>query len=828
MMNPDQNLTMLIFNSLLHLRARLLILLLSIIFSVGQLAAQKGPHPGKVAGTLIDATTEEPIGFANVVVYTVRDSMVTGTTTDIDGKFEFDNLPLGDYRLEMSFLGYDTENREVELNELERFFILGDVALGTGGQDLSEVVVTAERAVMELGLDRKVFNVEKSVAAAGGSAEDLLRQLPSISVDLEGNVSLRGSGSVRFLINGRPSGLVGNDPATYLKSLSASNIERIEVITNPGAAYDPEGTAGIINIVLKNKQDDGFNASINLNAGTNNKFDGSLDMNFRKGKFNTFGGVSGRYDERFFRGFRNQDGSIADSTFFRKFTFDGDRIRKSVTYKLGTEYSLGKRAVIGLQGNYQLEAGESNNNRLTNFFNSANELERVSTRLETEPSDESNYEVQANYTTTFAKEGRKFSAQLQYSQNDEFEQENFDETIVDGNNLFLESILQNSPSIEERNLLIGQIDYEQMIGEFKFETGWRTTLQELTTDAAFATFDGTEFVRNVDQSNLFNYQEDVHALYATFGGKIKDLTFSAGLRAEQAYTTSALIEPAPETFNNDYFKIYPSVFLGYAFDDNSTLQVSYSRRINRPRAWDLNPFVDRGDPFNLRSGNPFLLPELINSFELNLQQRHSLGTLTAGVYFRQLNDLISRISETLPGGVTLGTRGNLDRGRNYGIELINTVRIGKKLELTASANGYKSEIIGRADDQNIDANGYLFSGNLQGGYQLPGNIQAQFTYFYRSPGVRPQGRTGTIQSLDLGFRKEILDKRGAVTLRATDIFNTRRYQFDTELTNLTTRSEFQRESRIVYVGFQYSLQQLKPQRGERGGRGGGEDGGGDF
>jgi len=818
---------MLLRNLFSHPRPRLIISCLILLFLSSNFYAQKGPSPGKVAGTLIDANTDEPIGFANVVVYSITDSLVTGTTTDLDGKFVFDNLPLGDYRLEMSFLGYDTENRDVELNEMERFFSLGDVVLGTEGQRLDEVVVTAERAVMELGLDRKIFNVEKSVASAGGSAEDLLRQLPSISVDLEGNVSLRGSGNVRFLINGRPSGLVGSDPATYLKSLSASNIERIEIITNPGAAYDPEGTAGLINIVLKNKREDGFNASINLNAGTGNKYDGSLDLNWRKGKFNSFAGISGRHDERFFVGFRDQSGIIGDSSFTRRFTFDGDRVRKSTTYKLGTEYALSRRGVLGIQGNYQSETGRSGNDRMTNFFNSAGELERVSTRLETEPSDETNYEVQANYTTTFKKEGSKLSAQVQFSENDEFEQENYDETITDGNSLFLESVLQQSPSIEDRNQWIGQIDYEQKFGEFKFETGWRSTLQELTTNSEFATFDGTSFIRNNEQSNVFRYQEDIHAVYATIGGKVKDFTFSAGLRAEQAYTTSELIEPDPETFENDYLKVYPSVFLGYSLSENSTLQLSYSRRINRPRAWALNPFVDRGDPFNLRSGNPFLLPELINSFEFNLQQRHALGTLTAGVYFRQLNDIISRISESQEGGVTLSTRGNLDRGRNYGIELINTLRIGKKFELTTSANGYRSEIIGRADDQSIDANGYLFSGNIQGGYKLPGDVQAQFTYFYRSPGVRPQGRIGTIQSFDLGFRKEILDKKAAITFRVTDIFNSRKYRFDTELTSLSTTSQFQRESRIAYIGFQYSLQQLKPQReGRRGGGGGGD--GGDF
>ncbi|TXF87632.1 TonB-dependent receptor [Neolewinella aurantiaca] len=820
----------LFFNPSMHLRPRLLFLLLLLfpLFAYAQ-QNQSSDTNGKVGGTLIDAETEEPIGFANVIIYTVSDSMITGTTTDIDGKFLFENIAPGDYRVEMSFIGYDTENREVEISEIERVFSIGDVSLGTAGQDLDEVVVTAQRAVMELGLDRKVFNVEKSVAAAGGSAEDLLRQLPSISVDLEGNVSLRGSGNVRFLINGRPSGLVGSDPATYLKSLSSTNIERIEVITNPGAAYDPDGTAGLINIVLKNKREDGFNASINLNAGTGNKFDGSLDMNWRKGKFNTFAGVSGRSDERFFRGFRDQSGIIEDSTFSRRFTFDGDRIRKSTTFKLGTEYNLGKRATLGLQGNYQLEDGESSNDRVTNFFNSSGELDRVSTRLETEPSDETDYEISADYTTTFKKEGRKLSVNVRYSENDEFEQENYDETIVDGNGNLLETLLQQSPSLEDRTQVVGQLDYEQQMGDFKFSAGWRSTLQELTTDSEFATFDGNEFIVSEEQSNLFTYEEDIHAVYASFGGQIDAITFSTGLRVEQAYTTSLLREPDVETFENDYFKIYPSIFAGYAFDENTTLQASYSRRINRARSGALNPFVDRGDPFNLRSGNPFLLPELINSFELNVQQRHGLGTLTAGVYFRQLNDIISRISISQPGGVTLSTRGNLDQGRNYGIEVINTLRIGQKLEFTASANGYKSEIIGRADDETVDANGYLFSGRLQGGYQLPGDIQAQFTYFYRSPGVRPQGQIKTIQSFDLGFRKEILDKKGAITLRVTDLFNTRKYRFDTELASLTTSSEFQRESRIVYVGFQYSLQQLTPERNRNANRnGGGGDDGGDF
>ncbi len=777
-----------------------------------------------VFGQLIDDTTGDPIGFANLAVYDADNELVGGTTSDIDGDFNIAGLSVGQWRLEATFIGYETLVREFAVTSPNQEVGTGVLALKTdGAMDLEEITVTAERAVMELGLDRKSFNVEKSIAASGGSAEDLLRQIPSVTVDIDGNVSLRGSGNVRFLINGKPSGLVGDDPVTFLKSLSASNIETIEVITNPGAAFDPDGTAGLINIVLKRKRDDGFNATATVNVGTNNKFDGSLDLNWRKGKFNSFAGVSGRHDERFFEGFREQTGTIQDSSFSRFFTFDGDRLRKSTLAKLGTEYELSKLATIGIQGNYQWQTGESSNLRGTDFFNSEGILDRRSERLEFEPETENEYEVRLNYDQRFAREGRRLSANLQYSGEDELEIENYDELVGPAER-------QRAPSDQRENQFLGQLDYVQEIGEFKFETGWRTTLSRISTDAEFQNFDFAEQVFITDRllSNLFSYEEDVHALYATYGGTIKKFSFSAGLRAEQVYTTSLLEEPNREEFNNDYFKVYPSVFTGYAFDDNTSLQLSYSRRVNRPRAWALNPFVDRGDPFNLRSGNPFLLPELINSFELNLQQRYGAGTITGGLYFRQQKDVINRVTIVLEDGVQLGTRDNIDRGRDYGIELITTYRPAKGLDLMVSGNGYRSEVIGRAGDEQIDQNGYLFSGNVQAGYELPAGISTQLTYFYRSPGIRPQGRVDAIQSLDLGFRKDVLNERGTVTLRVTDVFNQRRYSYLVETGGLRTQSQFQRESRIVYLGFQYSLREVKGKgRGNEDGRGGGGDDG-DF
>ncbi|WP_020567413.1 outer membrane beta-barrel family protein [Neolewinella persica] len=780
-----------------------------------------------IKGQLTDGTNQEPMGFANISLYDANDKLVKGTSSDIDGRYEIIDLPAGTYRLEASFLGYATQSQMVTLTNDKTTVELPAIVLSEGGNNLDEVTVTAERAVMELGLDRKIFNVEKSIAAAGGNAEDLLREIPSITVDLEGNVSLRGSAGVRFLINGKPSAIT--QQAGFLQTLTASNIERVEVLTNPGAQFDPEGTAGLVNIVLKQKTEDGFNATVNLNAGTGNKFDGSVDANWRKGKFNTTLGVNGRYDERFFRGFREQTATFADTTYSRYFTFDGLRQNESKGFNLGTEYTINKYSSLGISGNYRTSTGESTNLRSTQFFDDNGDLNSVSYRTEVEPQERENYELRADYNTTFAKPGRNLSASFQYSESDQTEVENYDESIFGPEGDLFDESFQNSPSANGRTQYIGQLDYSQKIGEdFKFEAGWRSTMQRIDNVADFNIYDedSQEFFRVDSNSSRFFYDEDVHAVYSTFGGKVDKFTFSGGLRAEQVYTTSFLAEPTGETFENNYFKVYPSVFLGYAVSESGTIQASYSRRVSRPRDRDLNPFVDRGDPLNLRTGNPFLLPEIINSYELNLQQRFGMGTFTGGVYYRAKSDLITRVTETLPGGIQIGTQANLDSGRDYGVELITTLRPSKKFDLTASANAYRTEIDGTLQEGAVQANGYNFSGRLQGSYEMPWNVKSQFTYFYRSPGVTSQGRLNAMQSFDLGFRKPILNDLGAITLRVTDLFNQRKFGYTTEISGLSTISEFQRESRIVYVGFQYSLREVKGKQ-NRQRSGGGDDGGGD-
>ncbi|MGB3545470.1 MAG: TonB-dependent receptor [Saprospiraceae bacterium] len=781
-----------------------------------------------ITGQLLDGSTKEPLSFANVSLYTTEDKLVKGTSTDIDGRYRLGGLDAGNYRLEASFLGYAGRSQSVNLSLDKTAVELPPMTLQEGGNDLAEITVTAERAVMELGLDRKVFNVEKSIAAAGGNAEDLLREIPSVTVDLDGNVSLRGSDGVRFLINGKPSALTQQE--AFLQTLTAANIERIEVLTNPGAQYDPEGTAGLINIVLKQQRDDGFNATASVNAGTGNKLDGNVDLNWKQGKFNTTFGMNARYDERYFAGTREQTANFADTSYARSFSFDGDRIRQSQGFNLGTEYTLTPRSSVAVSGSYHWGTGKNNNLRTTAGFDETGSLIGTSLRDEFETGEDKNYELRADYNTTFLKPGRSLSASFQLSGSQRTEVENYDESVFDGEGGFLSEYLQFSPTDGSRTQYLGQLDYSRQIGEdFKLEAGWRSTLQEINNVAGFNEFDTNlgDYVSVDAFSNDFAYDEDVHAIYTTFGGKVDKFTFSGGLRAEQVFTTSELLEPTNERFTNDYFKVYPSLFLGYALSEAGTLQAGYSRRVRRPGIRDLNSFVDRGDPLNLRTGNPFLLPELINSYELNVQQRFTGGTFTGGIYYREKNDLITRVTESLGDGIQLATVANLDSGRDYGAEAVLNLRPSRKFNLMVSANAYRTELDGTLAEGEVQADGYNFSGRLQGSYELPAQIQSQFTYFYRSPGVTAQGRLDAMQSFDVGFRKPLMDGRGAVTLRVTDLFNQRRFGYSTEVDGLSTVSEFQRESRIVYVGFQYSLREVKGKpKSPR--EGGGDEGGESF
>lgn len=769
---------------------------------------------GGLMGMVIDQITEEPILLANVVLFKPgTQEMITGTTTDERGIFTVTDVPYGNYDVTVSYLGYDDWTKTgVSLSEEARMARMGRVLMSTNSKTLAEVEVTAERAAMELGLDRKVFNVERDLASSGGSAEDLLRNIPSITVDLDGNISLRGSSNVRILINGKPSALTGLDRQGFLQQIAAGTIERVEVLTNPSAKYDPEGMGGIINLIMKQQNKQGFNVQTSLNVGTNDKYNGNINLNYRVGKFNLQTGYSYNYDNRFFRGERTRTTETLDTFWRLDQRTDGDRLRKSHTIQGGVEYFLSTKAVIGVRGNYSDQQGENFSGRDNRFLNVEDILYLQSNRSEAGTSDQQSWELNMDYRLRMRNEGQELSFSAQRTQSDEIEADNYLEDFFAPDDAFLYTDRQRNPSLQDNDLWLFQTDYVHPFGKKTiFETGGRATLRGVGIDNELLNFDpaSNAFIINTELSNNFDYQEDVYAAYGILKGSTGKWEWQAGVRAEQTNTTATLLEPQKQVFENDYFSLFPSAFLTYKLGEFSGLQFNYSRRINRPNFRALNPFIDYGDPLNPRGGNPYLLPEFINSYEFNYQRSYKAGSLTLGGYFREITDIITRIAvpdET--GTVNLRTFANLSRGRNYGVEAIVNLRPMEKLQIVLNGNAYRSEIDGNAE-ADLNAAGYMFSGRVQGSYTLGKDWGLQLTGFYRSPGIQPQGTMDAMYSVDFGVRKPILKDKGAITLRATDLFNTRRFGFNTTTGGITEDAFFQRESRIVFLGFTYSLRQDK-------------------
>mgnify|MGYP001795841749 CR=1 FL=1 len=779
-----------------------------------ELADDTGAFVGRVA----DEQSEEPILLANVLVYQAgTEDLIGGTTTNERGFFAVKDLEYGEYDVEISYLGYEDWRREgIQIMAEQRVGRIGRVFLGAGSSTLEEVEVTAERAAVEFGLDRKVFNVEQDIASSGGTAEDLLRNIPSVTVDLDGNISLRGSTNVRILINGKPSALAGMDRQGFLQQLAAGTIQRIEVLTNPSAKYDPEGMGGIINIITKQQNRQGFNVQTSVNIGTNDKYNGNVNLNYRVGKFNLTTGYSYNNDNRWFRGERFRTTNLADTFWIQDQQVDGDRQRLSHTFLGGVEYFLGKRSSIAVKGNYSDQERENSSSRNNRFlgFNDVPLFNSLRTEVGTDEGD--SWEVSLDFRQRFRNEGQELNFSVQRSERNGIESESFFEDFTNMDGAVIASQRQINPQDEGNDNWLIQLDYSQDLGEeTKLEAGGRVTLRGVFIDNEVLDFDPTlsEFVELETFSNAFLYQEDVYAAYGIVKGKVGKWEWQAGLRAEQTNTTAELQEPTVESFPNDYFSLFPSGFLTYQMTEQTGIQLNYSRRINRPRFRSLNPFVDFGDPLNPRSGNPYLLPEFINSFELNYLRSMEKGTLTLGAYLRQINDMITRINEPDPvTGVNLRTFANLNRGRNYGLEFVGTIRPAKKLQIITSGNAYRTEIFGTNQETELDVDGYQFSARLQTMYTLGKDWGLQLTGFYRSPGVRPQGEMRALYSIDFGVRKPILKGKGTITLRASDLFNTRRWSFFTEAGGITNDATFQRESRIAYIGFNYSLRQDKNQR----------------
>jgi outer membrane receptor protein involved in Fe transport len=773
-----------------------------------------------ISGKLVDEDGNA-IPYAAVAVQEQREgSQLQGAATDFDGLF---NIPVkeGTYDVTITFLSYEEwkkEGLEVGANGVK----LGTITMKPSSALVDEVVISAERNQMELMLDKRVFNVSKDPTNAGSNAQEILDNLPSINVDMDGNVSLRGSQNVRILIDGKPSGLVGMSGADALRQLPAAIIERVEVVTNASARYDAEGEAGIINIVLKKERKAGVNGSFEVNTGWPHNHGGSANINYRKGKVNLFTGVGMQYNL-----------TPGGGTSFQKFTqadtsFAYDRKREQLrgglagNVRFGADININEKTSLTASGMFSRHWMQNDYTLTYTDFDENDLLTDRVVRVEDEQNLRDNYEANLNFTRTFKSDEHKLTADVRWFISSSHETSDIDEQ----GDTYLIPLIQRIDNLKRERSWLLQSDYVHPIGEkIKLETGVRFTLRRIVNDYIVEEQNANgDFFPLPQFNNDFIFEENVYAAYVMGSGKFGKFNAQAGLRGEFTDMTTTLVLDDYEN-NRKYFNLFPSTHLSYEIGQGNTLQLSYSLRISRPSFYSLIPFFGLADNRNIRFGNPDLDPEFTHSFEFGHLKNFKRGTLLSNVYYRHRWDVVQNIAEADENGIIFTYPVNLATQNAVGVEFNFNYELYKWWRITANANTYYAKTEGEHQGRSLDAE--AFTTQLRGStrFTILKKLDFQNSIIYRAPEATPQGRTLSMYWWDAGLSMDVLKGNGTLVFSVRDLLNSRRRIWEVDIDGLQSRSEFQWRVRQFVVSFTYRLNQKKQrQRPERGaGEGGGED-----
>ena len=791
---------------------------------------------GKIKGVVIDNATKQMVEFATIALYKLKDStLVNGVVAGVKGDFQLLEIPYGRYFMKINFIGYKQLVLDsIKIRPASSEINLGQIKLKSNTEQLEEIEVSTEKSTLQLGIDRKIFNVEKSIVSEGGSASDVLQSIPSVSVDIDGNISMRGSGNVIVLIDGKPSGLTGSSRAAILQQIPASSIESIELITNPSAKYDPDGMSGIINVIMKKNKLNGFNGSVSVGAGTGDKYNAAANISYRNSKINVYANYGLRSNNRTGNGSTFRQNFLRDTTFYLSQDFNSLNRNISHNIKGGIDFYLNDKNTIGASVLYN--TGSESSNEVVNYFEAnSNNIASASYARDIATDDApTNMDYNLNYRKTFTKPKQEVVVDATYSDANGLRNERYTERDYtlkyEPKNTY--PFKQNTETEAKNTIISAQIDYVQPLkNQMKWELGGKTTLRKIGNDFTSNVYDyaAATFVMDTNLSNNFLYKENIYAAYTTFSGTIKNFGYQLGLRAEEANTRSEQIT-ADETFTYNYFNLFPSVHLSQKLQQEQEFQLSYSRRINRPNTRNLNPYKDYSDPYNIRYGNPYLRPEYINSYELSYMKYFKKGVLTATVYYRQTDGVIQRYKTISDSTRSFITFINLDKSQSYGLELIVKADLTKWWNITFSANGFQTVIDGgaQADLQNENLS-YIIK--LLSNMRVWKNMDIQFTANYMGPTATLQGEVKSMFTIDLGLKKDIF-KNASLSLNISDITDARKMQIIAN-NDPTFYQEMnrKRESRIATLTFSYrfgKMSENKKSRSEKQNNGGFEGGGGDM
>ena len=776
----------------------------------------------QITGKVIDASTKQGMEFANISLRkTGSKEFIKGTVSDQLGAFRLDGVSNGNYVVAVSVVGYATFEKELTIGTGQKTINLRNILLKEDTQLLNEVQVVGQRSQMKFEIDRKVFNVDQSLATAGGSASDVLGNIPSVQVDPEGEVSLRGNSSVTVWINGKESGLSADNRAQILEQLPAESIERVEVITNPSAKYNPEGTAGIINIVLKKNRKAGYYGSLQAGVDTRGGYNAAGNVNFSSGKFESFVNVGTRVRRSEGEGYTNRqnlDDNGNPVSYLNQLRNDEDT-RKPVIARMGTTYHATDKDHFSFSGFGLLGRGDETDwlNYTSNIPGSFTSSLRTSAEkrkmnignfeigYKRDFSEKSNLDLSASYNLLNITPESSFLQVSNYAGGTSTSSYQFQENVM-------------KPRKWEF-----QADYVTEFGEQnKIEAGYKGEF--LTSKSKVSTYSGTSegnAAFNEGLYNNFTYDQNVNALYATYSKRINRFGIQLGLRGEHTRTnTNSLGYNQSETdhpaYKDDYFSFYPSAFLSYQLPSNNELQLNYTRRVSRPWGGQLNPFVNLTDSTNISYGNPLLLPQYSNSLELNYIKNWENHTLSASLYYRNTDNVIQRISYR-DGDIMKSTFENIAKTQSAGTELILKNNLFRMIDLTSTLNFYYNKldgfsylpegattpVVGEADED------FSWSARIIANVMLPWGVSLQATGDYNSRELVAQGYRKANHAIDLGLRKSFLDRKLSLTINTRDLLNSRKRETITSGSGFSQESVFARSGRTVGFTLTYNFGNMK-------------------
>jgi outer membrane receptor protein involved in Fe transport len=779
---------------------------------------------GKIEGEVVDGNEKVPVEYANILVMSPKDSsMVTGGLTDLDGRFQIKDIPVGDYYVVINFIGYEKRTIDnVKVTKNNQHINLGKIDLNMTAVQLEAAEITAERMAVEYRLDRKVVNVDQDLDAAGNSAVEVLEKVPSIRVDISGDVFLRGSSNFTVLIDGKPSVLQGSEA---LQQIPASTIENIEIITNPSVKYDPDGTAGIINIKLKKNRIDGLGGVVNATIGTGDKYATDLYLNYKAGKFNLYGGID--WNDRKFYNESTQDRETVtnDTSFFQSSFGDGAWLRNGLRLKGGLDFSPSDNTTWSVGGEYGDFGFGMDNYQHVKQYSEPGSSSRYYINDDQRRWKRNFYSLNGAFRREFAGENHELTIYGFYSNRDGSEKQDKIEYDTDTNwnsidtDPFLLRTDESGPSYNLRT----EVDYSRPIGEMgKMEMGYHYRRGIDNEDYTLQTFDYDAAAWITDDAYTKNtiFERDIHAVYGTYSNRVKTFEYQLGLRGEYTYRNIE-VENTGESSLIDRFDYFPSLHLSNRFNDKNQVMASYSRRIDRPRGWYLEPYESFVDENTRRLGNPALLPEYTDSYELGYLRTLPAGNVSADVYFRQTDNKITNISyvdqET---GILYYQYQNLNSDQALGIEGAFIYDLTKWFNLNLSGTFYNY----RLDDKTSESGGTKTSNNwdsrLIGSFKLPSNTRFQVNLSYESPTVEAQGREEESYYADITIRQDFFEKKFNVTLKVGDVFATRKERSHLYGTNFNISETRIPESRVVMLTLSYRLNNFKERQDRRSDMGG--------